>query len=357
MPGLIELTNLRKEFGGVRALDGVDLTVAPGELVAVVGPSGCGKSTLLRLVAGLEQGEGTIRIDGVDVAAMARGDRPVAMVFQADTLFPELTVHDNVAFGLRARRRDGRDAAEVVEVALLRLGILGLADRFPDELSGGQRRRVALARAIVLQPAVLLLDEPLSGLDAALRPQLASLIRANQRRFGLTTLYVTHDQDEALCVADRVAVMNAGRLEQVGTPRAVYNRPDSVFVASFVGRSNLVECPVASVDAGVGVAHLLGVEVRLPAHPAVRAGRGLALLRPGALSLRPEPDHPAWAGVRGALGQVADAAWYGHRLDYAVETEHGVLTVAGDPAGDPLPVGTCVRVDVDAVRGWLLSNR
>ncbi|HOB06295.1 MAG TPA: ABC transporter ATP-binding protein [Propionibacteriaceae bacterium] len=365
MTGHVELVGLVKTFpqSVARALDDVTLDLRPGELVAVIGPSGCGKTTLLRTIAGLERPDaGRVRIDAHDVTATSAAQRPVAMVFQSDTLFPDLTVRANVGFGLRSRRSGPPashiDVEEAVEVMMLRLGILGLADRYPDELSGGQLRRVALARALVLRPAVLLLDEPLAALDGSLRQQLAALIRINQRRFGLTTLYVTHDQDDALSMADRVLVLRDGAVEQLGTSHEVYNRPRTIFVASFVGRANLVHCAVVSIDPdrGTAVTTLLGDTVELLAHPDLAVGPAIAVLRPEALQVTPSSAGPVWADPVGDSGQVVQVAYYGARLDYVVETAEGLLTVAGDPGREPLPVGGAVRIRIDPSRGWLLQD-
>jgi putative spermidine/putrescine transport system ATP-binding protein len=247
MTGAVEvrLEELRRRYGAVVALDGLTLTLAPGELVALLGPSGCGKTTALRLVAGLEDADGgRVVVGDRDVTGLPANRRDVGMVFQAYSLFPHMTAHQNVAFGLRLRGVGGaerrRRAAEMLDL----VGLATQANRYAHELSGGQQQRVALARALAIRPAVLLLDEPLSALDAKVRAQLRDEIRRVQLEVGITTLFVTHDQEEALAIADRVGVMREGRLEQLGTPTEVYARPATPFVAEFVGLTNRLAASV-----------------------------------------------------------------------------------------------------------------
>ena len=235
----LELTGIRKEFGGFVALHGVDLAVERGEFVCFLGPSGCGKTTLLRIIAGLEvQTAGRITQGGRDISALPPAERDYGIVFQSYALFPNLSVLDNVAYGLVNRRRPKAEIAARVAELLALVGLPGSEDKFPAQLSGGQQQRIALARALATSPALLLLDEPLSALDAIVRVHLRQEIRSLQRKLGVTTIMVTHDQEEALSVADRIVVMNAGRIEQVGTPMQVYRDPASPFVADFVGRIN-----------------------------------------------------------------------------------------------------------------------
>ncbi|MDT5034048.1 MAG: putative spermidine/putrescine transport system ATP-binding protein, partial [Actinoplanes sp.] len=226
----VHLNELRRSFGGLHALDGLDLSMAPGELVALLGPSGCGKTTALRVLAGLEDADsGRVLVGGKDITALPANRRDMGMVFQAYSLFPHLTALQNVEFGLklRGRPREAGRAAEMLEL----VGIGSFAARYPHQLSGGQQQRVALARALAIQPKVLLLDEPLSALDAKVRVQLRDEIRRIQTEVGTTTLFVTHDQEEALAIADRVGVMKAGRLEQLAPPAEVYLQPATAFVA------------------------------------------------------------------------------------------------------------------------------
>jgi spermidine/putrescine transport system ATP-binding protein len=245
--GSIELSGLTKKFTEI-AVDNIDLTVASGEFFSLLGPSGCGKTTTLRLIAGFEQPtSGKILLDGVDVSDVPPHRRNVNTVFQSYALFPFLSVSDNVAFGLRHRSIPKADLKRRVDEALELVRMTSFAKRRPGQLSGGQQQRVALARALVLNPAVLLLDEPLGALDAKLRRSLKIELKALQERVGITFLYVTHDQEEALTMSDRLAVMNAGRIVQIGTPRQVYEEPADTYVADFLGAANLMEISVESV--------------------------------------------------------------------------------------------------------------
>ncbi|MGW9114994.1 ABC transporter ATP-binding protein [Microbacterium sp. NPDC055683] len=263
-----------KEYGATRVLHGVDLDVRPGEFLSLLGPSGCGKTTLLRILAGLEQATGgVVRIGGADVSAVPTNKRDLGMVFQAYSLFPHLTVRQNTAFGLERRRVEKRATASRASDALALVGLAHLADRYPHQLSGGQQQRVALARAIVTEPRVLLLDEPLSALDAKVRVQLRDEIRRLQLRLGITTVFVTHDQEEALAVSDRIAVMDAGRIDQVGSPEDLYLRPATPHVAAFVGLSSIVPAVVAG-----GHATVLGTV--LPVVGEAADGAAEAFIRP-----------------------------------------------------------------------------
>jgi putative spermidine/putrescine transport system ATP-binding protein len=276
----VRLEGLRRRYGHVIALDGVDLTVAPGELVALLGPSGCGKTTTLRLLAGLEDAdEGRITVGGADITRLPASKRDMGMVFQAYSLFPHMTVKQNVEFGLRLRRashaeRDRR-AVEMLEL----VGLSTQADRYANQISGGQQQRVALARALAIQPKVLLLDEPLSALDAKVRAQLRDQIRRIQLEVGTTTLFVTHDQEEALAIADRVGVMRDGRIEQLAPPTEVYSRPATPFVAEFVGLTNRLAGTVSGVTVTVRGYELPLMDASVPPGPAI------ALVRPEAVTL------------------------------------------------------------------------
>ena len=278
----VELSDLTRVYGAVKALDGFTLHVVPGELVALLGPSGCGKTTALRIVAGLDRPtSGSVSVGGRDLTTVPASKRDMGMVFQAYSLFPHMTVIDNVAFGLKMR---GRDAAARRARAGDMLDLVGLtehADRYAHQLSGGQQQRVALARALAIEPSVLLLDEPLSALDAKVRVQLRDEIRRVQIEVGTTTLFVTHDQEEALAVADRVGVMNAGRLEQLAPPAELYSAPASQFVGEFVGLSNRLPAEVRD-----GVAAVMGREV--PVLPGSAPGSGYALVRPESVSVVPD---------------------------------------------------------------------
>jgi putative spermidine/putrescine transport system ATP-binding protein len=284
----VRLENLRRRYAGVTALDGLDLTMAPGELVALLGPSGCGKTTALRLVAGLEQADsGRVVVGGEDVTGQPTNKRDVGMVFQAYSLFPHMTAWQNVAFGLQMRKVDAGQRRKRAGDMLDLVGLAGFADRFAHQLSGGQQQRVALARALAIQPKVLLLDEPLSALDAKVRARLRDEIRRVQLEVGITTLFVTHDQEEALAIADRVGVMNSGRIEQLGPPTAIYSRPATPFVAEFVGLTNRLP----------GVVRGGHVEVRgtrLPlVQPETAEGPAVALVRPEAVTFASDGETAA----------------------------------------------------------------
>jgi putative spermidine/putrescine transport system ATP-binding protein len=249
----VALTDLSKRFGEVAAIDHVTLDIADGAFVCLLGPSGCGKSTLLRLLGGFEVPDsGDIQIDGASVVGLPPNRRPTGMVFQSHALWPHMTVERNIAFGLKLRRPSAAELRRKIAEVLDLVGLAGLGKRYPAELSGGQQQRVAIARCIVLEPKILLMDEPFSSLDTHLRVRLRDEVHAIQRRLGLTTIFVTHDQEEALTLADTVAVMNAGRVEQVGPPSVIYAHPQTAFVAGFIGTMNLVAGAVAGGTFGAG---------------------------------------------------------------------------------------------------------
>ncbi len=298
----LSLERLVKRYGRTEAVRGIDLAIADGEFAVLVGPSGCGKSTTLRMIAGLESvSEGSISIGGRVVNHIEPKDRNIAMVFQNYALYPHLTVRRNIGFGLRAAKRPRDEIDRKVNEAAAMLGLAELLERKPHELSGGQRQRVAMGRAIVRDPEVFLFDEPLSNLDAQLRGQVRSEIKRLHQRIGTTTVYVTHDQVEAMTLADRIVIMRDGRIEQVGTPLDVYHRPATAFVAGFIGTPtmNLMELPV---ERGGGVSLRLGEGLSIP----VPAGREAALaghdrviagLRPDDVRVTPEAEGKALAGV------------------------------------------------------------
>src|SRR5579859_568485 len=237
----VVLQNLGRAFGATKALDGLSIQMAPGELVALLGPSGCGKTTALRIVAGFETADsGSVLIDGKDISSVAAARRDMGMVFQSYSLFPNMSALDNVAFGLRMRKTGAGERRKRAGALLDMVGLAARASQYPHQLSGGQQQRVALARALAIEPRVLLLDEPLSALDAKVRLQLREQIRTLQQQLGTTTLFVTHDQEEALSMADRVGVMNKGRLEQLAAPDELYADPATAFVAEFVGVMNRI---------------------------------------------------------------------------------------------------------------------
>ncbi|MGO4704429.1 ABC transporter ATP-binding protein [Microvirga sp. 2MCAF38] len=295
----LDIANLQKSFGSGYAVQKFDLSVSRGEFISFLGPSGCGKTTTLRMIAGFEApSAGIIRIDGKDVTSLRPNQRNIGMVFQSYALFPNMTVAENVAFGLKVAKKPSGEIAERVEEMLRLVGLPQLGSRYPYQLSGGQQQRVALARAIAPKPQILLLDEPLSALDAKIRISLREEIRAVQRQLGITTIYVTHDQEEALSMSDRIVVMSEGRIEQIGTPFEIYNRPTSRFVASFVGTLNILQADV--IDEASGRVSLDGQEIVLPGGLSRTGGsRSCTLaLRPEAVSLsNGEPGHSRLQGI------------------------------------------------------------
>ncbi|MET7394144.1 ABC transporter ATP-binding protein [Dactylosporangium sp. NPDC005572] len=355
--GALQLCELIKTFPGrdgpVTAVDHVNLEVAPGEFITLLGPSGCGKTTTLRIVAGFETASGgQVRLDGRVIDDRPPQKRPMAMVFQSYALFPHLTVAENITYGLRLAGRSRDDIASSLQIALTSMNLIGLDRRSPHELSGGQQQRVALARALVMQPRVLLFDEPLSNLDAKLRGAMRAEIRRIQKMLGITSLYVTHDQDEAMSMSDRIVVMNRGRIEQVATPEEIYFRPATVFVADFIGRANFIEVVPERVTAGTAEVTVLGQQMTVAAHPALRpyVGPVYLMARPETITLTPATE--------GGLGTVLRRTFHGHTVDYEVETIAGTLTVA-EAGPDPRRLfdeGDDVNIRIDPARAYLLAK-
>lgn len=300
-PGVgVELSDLTRVYGSVRALDGLTLHIEPGEFIALLGPSGCGKTTALRILAGLDEAtSGTVSVGGRDVTSVPANKRDMGMVFQAYSLFPHLTARQNVEFGLKVRGRGKGDRARRAGEMLELVGLSAHVDKYASEMSGGQQQRVALARALAIEPSVLLLDEPLSALDAKVRTQLRDEIRRVQLDVGTTTLFVTHDQEEALAVADRVGVMSQGRLEQLAPPAQVYANPATPFVAEFVGLNNKVAATVAD-----GSAQLFGTSVPT-LRGSITSGAGTALLRPEAVTVTADPQGAATVKSVAFLGPIS----------------------------------------------------
>jgi putative spermidine/putrescine transport system ATP-binding protein len=302
----LELHDVQKRFGTTTAVESFTLAAEQGEFVSFLGPSGCGKTTTLRMIAGFEQPTaGSITINGQDVTYTPPNKRNVGMVFQSYALFPNMTVADNIGFGLRVRKRPKDQIRKRVGELLELINLPDKGGRYPYQLSGGQQQRVALARALAFEPQVLLLDEPLSALDAKIRVALRQEIRSIQRQLGITTVYVTHDQEEALSLSDRVVVMSEGRMEQVGTPFEIYNFPSTAFVASFVGTLNVL--PAVVRDAGRGELTIAGQPVRLGQRFEGTAGREVSLaLRPEMVSLGASND-----GQNQLTGKVTDVSFLG----------------------------------------------
>lgn len=312
----VQLRNLVKRYGNATAVHDVSFDVHEGELVALLGPSGCGKTTTLRLVAGfIEPTAGTIMFDDRDVTYLPPYRRNTGMVFQSYALFPHMTVADNVAFGLKMRKVPKAEQTKLIEQALQRVRLGGLADRMPRQLSGGQQQRVALARALVINPRVLLLDEPLSNLDAKLRQDVRLEIRQIQQQLGLTTIFVTHDQEEALTMADRLVVMSQGLVQQIGSPRELYEQPRTRFVAEFIGKSNFFEGAVAGANTFRTTS---GLEIRFT-HGDTHGAATLAV-RPEWVALLPAD---ADAGPNRFAGTVEVATYMGSFSEYRVRLASG----------------------------------
>jgi thiamine transport system ATP-binding protein len=344
-PG-VELDGLSVAFGDLVALNDVSVAVEPGEFFTLLGPSGCGKSTTLRAIAGFETpASGSVRIDGADMNGVPPEDRDVGIVFQHYALFPHLDVRENVAYGLRFRDPPGGGSTdERVDELLDLVDLAGLGDRAPDQLSGGQQQRVALARALAPGPDVLLLDEPLSALDARLRQRLRVTVREIQQALGITTVYVTHDQAEALAISDRVAVLREGRIEQVGAPEAVYHEPASRFVAEFVGDNNVLEGTVAAVDPPS--ATVAGTALPLPADAEVKTGEHVVL------AVRPE--HLAVGGGAATLeATVSTVEFLGDAYRVHCDWRDRPLLVTTDERLEP---GQSVALGVEAERVYLLES-
>ncbi|MFW6076206.1 MAG: ABC transporter ATP-binding protein [Hyphomicrobiales bacterium] len=339
---IISIRGLTKRFAGVTAVDDVTFDIPPNEFFALLGPSGCGKTTLLRMLAGLERpSAGEIVIDGQDMAYTPPNRRPVNMVFQSYAVFPHMTVEQNVGYGLKVVGTPRPEITTRVAEALAMVQLSDLAGRRPDQLSGGQRQRVALARALVKRPKVLLLDEPLSALDAKLRDQMRVELTRLQQSVGITFIIVTHDQDEALSMADRIAVMDQGRISQLASPAELYERPRSRFVADFIGKVNLIEANVVGAANGDVECEARGLgRLTLP-HTEPAAGRVTLAVRPERLTL--SHGQPTQTGHVAIRGKVLDVAYYGDTSHVSLATADGLELVvnvqnrrAGARRGDDL---------------------
>lgn len=326
----LRLENVVKEFpersgqGMVRAVNDISIDILAGEFLTLLGPSGCGKTTTLRLIAGFESPTyGRILLNNQDVTTQPPNKRDMALVFQNYALFPHMSVFNNVAYGLETRGMSRNSLRDKVEESLTTMGLQGLADRRPNQLSGGQQQRVALARSLVMEPSILLFDEPLSNLDAKLRVQMRSEIHQLQRRLAITSVYVTHDQIEAMALSDRIVIMNKGKIEQVGSPNEIYRFPKTRFVADFIGRANFVETVVDS--SAKKTVRVLEQTVELQPDAVIPDGENLiAMLRPEALSLREDPS----------LEQVTiiQAMYLGAEVEYVVDYQNQhIVVVDNDP--------------------------
>jgi len=360
----VRLVGLHKLFGEVTAVDGLDLEIRAGEFFSLLGPSGCGKTTTLRMIGGFElPTAGRIELGGVDITREPPEKRPVNMVFQSYALFPHLSVFENVAFGLRRRKVPQPEVTQRVGDALELVRLAGFDSRKPDQLSGGQQQRVALARALVNRPRVLLLDEPLGALDLKLRRQLQVELKRVQLEVGITFIYVTHDQEEALALSDRIAIMDHGRVEQLGTPEELYDAPRTLFVAGFIGTSNLLSGTVELVDGGTVLVRLVTGEAVLAAAGAARAGDDVDVaIRPEAIRLEaidvagtapwtPEP------GTTTLDAEVLQSAYLGVSINNQVRTAAGVTLAVVVPRSHERPgIGDSVRVSWRATDAMVLPR-
>jgi len=357
MPSDIEFKNVSKVFGTHLAVDDISFSVSKGSFFSLLGPSGCGKTTTLRMTSGFEWPDaGEIRITGADMNNVAAYSRPTNMVFQRWALFPHMTVSQNVAFGLEVDRRPREEIRKRVADALELVDLLPLADRKPSQLSGGQMQRVALARALVKQPKVLLLDEPLGALDLKLRMQMQLELKRIQREIGTTFMYVTHDQGEAMTMSDQIAVMNNGRIDQLDTPQAIYDRPSTRFVASFIGNTNLVPVDVLSVKGPIARVRLGALEF------GVNVGAA-SIGRKGVVSLRYERVHlgaEAAASEVRTRGVIRETIFSGSSIIYVVALEESEADLSieahHDGASPPLQRGAAIDVGWDGGGATLFSD-
>jgi putative spermidine/putrescine transport system ATP-binding protein len=321
----LQLRGLTKRYeSGFTAVDRLDLALPKGKLLGLLGPSGCGKTTALRMIAGLAPvSSGEILIGGDDIARRAPHKRDIGLVFQSYALFPHMTVAENIAFGLDMRGVSRQEARSRVEEALEMVRLPGYGSRKPKEMSGGQQQRVALARALVIRPRILLLDEPLSNLDAKLRDDMRIEIREIQKRLSITTVFVTHDQVEALTMCDIVGVMSGGRLAQLGTPKDIYEKPASLFVAEFVGRANVIECEIVGRDQA-----RIGDQVYRSDTRGLSSGKAKAAIRPHRISLTPDRDRALVSNAtNSSRGRIARITYIGDIVQYEVEISGAMLKV------------------------------
>jgi ABC-type Fe3+/spermidine/putrescine transport system ATPase subunit len=359
-PVAIRLDRVSAQFqhrvkGALAAVHDVSLHVRPGELLTLLGPSGCGKTTTLRMIAGFQEpAAGRIFIGDRDVTGVEANDRGIGFVFQNYALFPHLTVFENVAYGLRVQRWETADITRAVGEVLSLVGLAGYEPQMPHQLSGGEQQRVALARAIVIRPTVLLFDEPLSNLDAKLRLQMRGEIRSLQKKLGVTTVYVTHDQEEAMAISDRIAVMNKGEIAQIGDAEELYRHPASLFVARFIGQANLIKARVAGLGDGRVELDIVGHRhtVAATAADAPQPGQAVtAVVRPEALTI---VAHGRLEG--GLTGVITSCTYLGDKCEYAVESIGTSLQITkpNPEPGDRLAPGTQVAVRLPATGVQLL---
>lgn len=336
----VSFRNVKKVYGrDVLAVDDISLHIQPGQLVTLLGPSGCGKTTTLRMIAGLEMAtEGQILIGETDVTKLPATDRDVSMVFQSYALFPHMNVLENVSYGLKFSGFNKTETRERALAGLDLVGLNGYGDRLPSELSGGQQQRVAVARALVLEPQVLLFDEPLSNLDAKLRRQVREEIRDIQQSLGLTVVYVTHDQEEALAVSDRIVVMRNAQIAQEGSPRDLYELPNDAFVADFIGEANLVPCAIDSVENDVATISIGSYRHSLPAR-GMAPGEATLAVRPSRVELR------AGASENTMDAKILKATYVGSHMEYTVKTGFGTLFAVSGNVSSIFETGASVAMN------------
>ncbi|MEC7759195.1 MAG: ABC transporter ATP-binding protein [SAR324 cluster bacterium] len=317
----VEFKNVTKAFGDVKAVQNINFSIESGQLVTLLGPSGCGKTTTLRLIAGLEMiTEGSVHIGGKDVTKLPATDRDVSMVFQSYALFPHMTVLQNVSYGLSMSRLPKNEVQEKAIAGLEMVGLSGFGNRLPSELSGGQQQRVAVARALVLEPEVLLFDEPLANLDAKLRRRVREEIRELQQNLELTTVYVTHDQEEALAVSDRIIVMNQAVIAQEGTPRQLYEEPVNLFVSDFIGDANIVKAEIIKIEGANAEVEIGGIRTNLP-HRGLISGEANVAIRPQSICLSQSGNENSIPGT------ILKAIYLGGHIEYTVDCILGELFV------------------------------
>ena len=338
MEKAVEFKHVTKAYGDVQAVRDLNFTIEYGKLVTLLGPSGCGKTTTLRLIAGLEMvTDGNVFIGDKEVTRLSASDRDVSMVFQSYALFPHMTVMQNVSYGLTMSRMSKAEVSEKAHEGLNLVGLTGFGGRLPSELSGGQQQRVAVARALVLEPEVLLFDEPLSNLDAKLRRRVREEIRELQQKLGLTTVYVTHDQEEALAVSDRIIVMNEAVIAQEGTPHQLYEEPVNLFVSDFIGDANLVKAEIISIDGDDAEVNIGGILVKLP-HRGIPTGEVDVAIRPQGISLNR-------AGNKDEISAtILKSSYLGDHIEYTLESTLGELFVIDNQMEKQFESGSAVSI-------------
>lgn len=352
----VEFSAISKDYGKSVAVENLDLSIKKGEFFSLLGPSGCGKSTTLRMLAGfVKPTQGRIHVNGRDVTALPPEARDIGIVFQNYAIFPHMTVFDNIAFGLVERKLPRAEIKQKVDAALAEVGMTGYEDRYERELSGGQKQRVALARVLVIEPEILLLDEPLSALDKKMREEMKFWIKNIQKSIGITTIYVTHDQSEALTMSDRIAVMDQGRVLQIGSPVEIYEQPASRFIAEFIGESNLLKGIVSKLDGATCAISIGDVTVpgRLPTNATISLGQDIALLvRPETIRLHPIDDEE----LPKLTGTVSETIYQGSVVRYRIETagQQMMVEIANRSDLPKLDTGDTVAAYWDAKSGVVI---